>query len=111
VENKINVNDLARSCNEILVLALLSKGRLHGYQLALELEERSGNYFRLTYGTIYPLMHKLEKQGYIKGEWEVEETQRKRKFYKLTSAGQKHLEKSKMEWLGFFEHLVAILGG
>ncbi|MCF7921024.1 MAG: helix-turn-helix transcriptional regulator [Candidatus Cloacimonetes bacterium] len=106
---KINVNELTKNCNEILILALLQSGSKHGYQLAMELEEKSNGYFRLTYGTLYPVLHKLEKEGLIKGEWEAEEIQRKRKHYLLTTAGRRRLKNQKTEWHTFHEQLFNIL--
>lgn len=111
MKKKVTVNDLARSCNETLVLALLLNGKKHGYQMAIELEKNSESYFRLTYGTLYPVLHKLEKLGLIKGEWEAEETQRKRKFYMITGSGRKHLETMKSEWRKFNKQLFKILEG
>lgn len=62
---KIDIQSLSRSCNEVLILSVLSSGPHHGYQLALELEEKSQGAFRFQHGTLYPILHKLEKSGLI----------------------------------------------
>ena len=55
------IQNLTKNCNEALILAILSKEKKHGYQIALELEERSEGLFKFNHGTLYPILHKLEK--------------------------------------------------
>ena len=66
------VQNLTKSCNEALILAILAERPRHGYQLALELEERSNGFFRFNHGTLYPILHKLENDGLIRGTWSDE---------------------------------------
>jgi DNA-binding PadR family transcriptional regulator len=81
---------LARNINELLVLSALRKGRRHGYQIALDVEAASGGVFDLQHGTLYPLLHRLERDGLIAGRWR-EGDGRRRKEYTLTAAGRRHL--------------------
>src|SRR5579862_4996989 len=68
-------------------------GPLHGYGIARRIEQTSGNRLALNYGTLYPALLKLEQEGSIASEWGVSEHHRKAKFYKLTRAGRRQLQK------------------
>ena len=73
-------------------------GPLHGYGIARRIEQTSGNLLSLNYGTVYPVLLKLEQEGAIASEWGVSENHRKAKFYKLTRSGRKQLEKETQSW-------------
>lgn len=73
-------------------------GPLHGYGIARRIEQTSGDLLEVNYGTLYPALLKLEQEGYIASEWGVSENNRKAKFYTLTRAGRKQLEKQAQEW-------------
>ena len=106
----LEIQGLARSCHETMLLALLAGGPHHGYQLALELEEKSGGAFRFNHGTLYPILHRLEREGLIRGDWLDEPTKRKRKSYSLTATGRDRLATQIRAWRGFFFNLFAVLG-
>ena len=80
-------------------------GPLHGYGIARRIEQTSGNLLSLNYGTLYPALLKLEQEGSIVSEWGVSENNRKAKFYRLTRAGRKQLDKETRDW----EQTTAIL--
>jgi PadR family transcriptional regulator PadR len=83
----------------LMVLKTLeSMGPQHGYGLARRIEQVSGNLLVLNYGTLYPALLKLEQEGSIASEWGVSDNKRKAKFYKLTRAGKKHLERETRDW-------------
>src|ERR1700736_2761976 len=83
----------------LMVLKTLeSMGPLHGYGIARRIEQTSGRRLLLNYGTLYPALLKLEQEGYIASEWGVSENNRKAKFYRLTRAGHKQLQKEAREW-------------
>jgi PadR family transcriptional regulator, regulatory protein PadR len=73
-------------------------GPLHGYGIARRIEQTSGNRLSLNYGTLYPALLKLEQEGSITSEWGSSENNRKAKFYKLTRAGRKQLERETRGW-------------
>jgi PadR family transcriptional regulator PadR len=73
-------------------------GPQHGYGIARRIEQTSGNLLALNYGTLYPALLKLEQEGAIASEWGVSENNRKAKFYKLTRAGRRQLEKEARNW-------------
>ena len=104
------INSLAKYCNEALLLAILRNGKKHGYQLALEIEDRSNGLFRFNHGTMYPILHKLEKGKLIKGSWKSEGPKRKRKYYSITVKGKKYLAVLEKQWDTFFSHFQTIMG-
>jgi PadR family transcriptional regulator len=73
-------------------------GPLHGYGIARRIEQISGNQLCVNYGTLYPALLKLEQEGSIASEWGVSENNRKAKYYRLTRAGRKQLEKEARDW-------------
>jgi len=90
----------------LMVLKTLETlGPIHGYGIARRIELTSGNLLSLNYGTLYPALLKLEQEGYISSEWGLSENNRKAKFYKLTRAGRKQLEREARDW----EQATAIL--
>src|SRR2546426_11942495 len=83
----------------LMVLKTLETiGPLHGYGIARRIEQTSGDLLSVNYGTLYPALLKLEQEGYIASEWGVSDNNRKAKFYKLTRAGRRQLEKEAREW-------------
>jgi PadR family transcriptional regulator, regulatory protein PadR len=98
--------DVFQGTLALMVLKTLhSLGPLHGYGIARRIEQTSGDQLALNYGTLYPALLKLEQEGAISAEWGVSENNRKAKFYKLTRAGRKQLEKETRDW----EQTAAIL--
>jgi transcriptional regulator len=73
-------------------------GPLHGYGIARRIEQTSGDLLSVNYGTLYPALLRLEQEGYIASEWGVSDNNRKAKYYKLTRAGRKHVEREMREW-------------
>jgi PadR family transcriptional regulator, regulatory protein PadR len=84
---------------------LYSLGPLHGYGIARRIEQTSGDLLSVNYGTLYPALLKLEQEGYINSEWGVSDNNRKARFYKLTRAGRKQLQRESEQW----EQTTAIL--
>jgi PadR family transcriptional regulator len=90
----------------LMVLKTLETlGPLHGYGIARRIEQTSAHHLSLNYGTLYPALLKLEQEGYVTSEWGVSDNNRKAKFYRLTRAGRKQLDKEAREW----ERTTAIL--
>ena len=107
---EFSIPTLTKNCNESLILAILATGRKHGYQIALEMEQKSQGQFKFNHGTLYPILHKMEKEKKIKGVWKQEGPKRQRKYYTLTATGKKALEFQKSEWIKFHSHLFRIFG-
>ena len=83
----------------LMVLKTLDTlGSLHGYGIARRIEQTSGDLLAVNYGTLYPALLKLEQGGYIRSEWGVSDNNRKAKYYELTRAGRKQLEREARDW-------------
>ena len=82
----------------MILKTLETMGPLHAYGLARRIEQTSGDRLSVNYGTLYPALLKLEQEGYVAGEWGVSDANRKARYYKLTRAGRKRLEKAAHEW-------------
>jgi transcriptional regulator len=83
----------------LMVLKTLeTMGPLHGYGIARRIEQTSGDLLALNYGTLYPALLKLEQEGYVTSEWGLSENNRKAKYYRLTRAGRKQVEKQAQAW-------------
>jgi transcriptional regulator len=91
--------DVKQGTLALMILRTLDVlGPLHGYGIARRIEETSRNQLTLNYGTLYPALVKLEQEGFIGSEWGQSENNRKAKFYSLTAAGRKRLERETREW-------------
>jgi PadR family transcriptional regulator, regulatory protein PadR len=80
-------------------------GPLHGYGIARRIEQTSGDLLSVNYGTLYPALLKLEQEGYIASEWGTSDNNRKAKYYKLTRAGRKQVQRETRDW----EQMTAIV--
>lgn len=90
--------DLVAASTTPLVLAILSEGESYGYAIIKRVAELSQGELQWTDGMLYPLLHRLERNGYVKAVWGESETGRKRKYYRLTSAGKKELDSQRKQW-------------
>jgi PadR family transcriptional regulator PadR len=82
----------------MILKTLETLGPQHGYGIARRIEQTSGQRLLVNYGTLYPALLKLEQQGYIAAEWGVSDNNRRAKYYRLTKAGRKHVERETREW-------------
>jgi PadR family transcriptional regulator, regulatory protein PadR len=90
----------------LMVLKTLEQtGALHGYGIARQIEQTSDALLSVNYGTLYPALLKLEQEGYITSEWGFSDNKRKAKYYQLTRAGRRQIEKETQDW----EQMTAIL--
>jgi DNA-binding PadR family transcriptional regulator len=110
VKPEVETSSLTRCCNEALILASLEDGPKHGYQLALDIQQRAQGFFSFQHGTLYPILHKLEKSGLIRGEWSDEGPRGKRKRYALTARGRRYARSQRESWRRFVGHLLEVLG-
>ena len=90
--------ELVAASAEALVLSLLSKGESYGYAIIQEVRARSNDHLQWTDGMLYPVLHRMENNGWIKSRWGTSDNNRRAKFYELTKAGLKQLETEKSEW-------------
>ncbi len=82
----------------MILKTLQSMGPQHGYGIARRIEQISGDELSVNYGTLYPALLKLEQEGYVASEWAISENNRRAKFYRLTAAGKKQVEKEEKQW-------------
>ncbi len=103
--------DMRTGSTAVMVLRLLVEKPMYGYQIVKELEARSEGYFDLEQGTLYPALHRLEKDGLVDSKWEVVEDGPSRKYYSITDTGRTELEQSAKQWSDFSHHLLKLLDG
>lgn len=95
---------------DLLVLGVLADGPKHGYAVIDELRVRSGDAFDIPEGTLYPVLHRLERAGLLASEW-VEVAGRRRRLYRLTNQGRAALVSEQAEWQKFASAVAAVLTG
>jgi PadR family transcriptional regulator PadR len=101
--------ELKRGTLEMILLRLISERQMYGYELASTLEKRGGTLFRVKEGTLYPVLYRMEKAGYIEARWETLERGVPRKYYRLTKSGVKFLEARVAEWKEFTSAITRLM--
>ncbi len=94
-----------------VVLEILSRGQMYGYELSRAIEQRSGEILTLGKGTLYPLLYNLEAKRLIRGKWEKTNSGRKRRYYSITSKGKSQLAKQKEQLKELQAGLSLVFGG
>jgi transcriptional regulator len=95
---------------EVLILASLEDGQLHGYDIAREIARRSGGLLTFHVASLYPLLYRLEDRHWIAGRWVEKAGQRRRRYYKLTAEGRKTLASQRGRWSAFVQALTKAAG-
>jgi len=106
----ISNKELVGASTGVLILGVLSRGPTYGYDLVRQINDQAQGAFTWQEGTVYPVLHKLEKQGLISSRWREADTGRKRKYYQLTAAGRASLEDGTKQWQ-FFNDMICRLAG
>ena len=96
---------------QLLVLSLLAGEDMYGYQMIVELARRSDHTFEMKEGTLYPVLHGLEREGLVEAYQQEAPTGRMRKYYRITRKGLRLLDEKKEEWVEFTHTVNAILAG
>jgi PadR family transcriptional regulator PadR len=99
----LSTRSLQKGSAELLVLAVLDGRQRHGYEIAQLIEERSEGRLKFQAATLYPLLYKLEKRGWLEGRWVEKAGQRRRRFYRLTAAGRTVLGEHRRVWRDFLD--------
>lgn len=102
--------ELKKGSGELLILSLLEHQQRHGYELSKLIEARSGGSLQFRVASLYPLLYRLEKRGWIQGRWVEQAGQRRRRYYKLTPAGVKILTAQRSTWREFIRAINLITG-
>ncbi|MCW8195698.1 PadR family transcriptional regulator [Proteobacteria bacterium 005FR1] len=90
--------DLIAASSTPIVLAILADQESYGYAILKRVRELSGDQIQWTDGMLYPVLHRLERLGFIEANWQVAETGRRRKYYRITSAGRSQLAEERKQW-------------
>ena len=90
--------DLMAASSTPIVLAILAEGDSYGYAILQRVRELSGGRMQWTDGMLYPVLHRLERLGFVEARWEVADTGRKRKYYRITSEGRAQLDEERRQW-------------
>ncbi len=102
--------ELAKGSTALLVLSVISKRDMYGYQIIKTIEKESDEVFSMNEGTLYPILHSLEAEKCLESYW-CEAEGRKRKYYKITTKGINELEGKEQEWKTFSTAVTKVLGG
>ncbi len=103
--------ELPRGALEMLVLRTLSRRSKHGYAILQSIRERSDEALSVEEGSLYPALHRMERNGWIVSEWGLSDTGRRAKFYALTDDGRTRLAYARKSWLRMTRAVGAVLGG
>jgi len=101
--------DLLKSNIDSLLLCLITGQPMYGYQIIKELENRSHGYFKFKEGTLYPALHRLEKNGLIEGKWQILDNGQQRKYYHITEMGYAKLAEKRSHWNEYFNAMNLII--
>ena len=102
--------ELKKGSAELLILSLVEDQPRHGYDIGMLIETRSGGRLRFNVASLYPLLYRLEKRGWIQGRWVEKPGQRRRRHYRLTAEGKKVLASQRNSWREFVEAISRITG-
>lgn len=103
-------SDVLQGTLDLMVLKTLDTlGAMHGYGIAQRIQQVSGNLLQLNQGTLYPALLRLEQRGWIAAKWGTSDNNRRAKFYSLTRAGRKQLEREAADWMRIVEIMARLL--
>jgi PadR family transcriptional regulator PadR len=103
-------DELKKGTTAFLVLSLLETQARHGYELSKLLEQRSDGLLRVHAASLYPLLYRLERDGLIEGRWVEKAAQRRRRYYRIMSAGKRLLRSHRREWMDFVRAVAQLTG-
>jgi len=101
--------ELLQGTLDLLILQTLMWGEQHGYGISQVIRRQSADVLQVDTGSLYPALHRLEKQKWIKAEWKLTGNNQEAKFYQLTAAGRKHLAEERSRWTQLSEAIAAVL--
>ena len=106
----MSATDLKKGSAELLILSLLEREPRHGYDLSKLIERRSRGAVRFHVASLYPLLYRLERRGWIQGRWVEKAGQRRRRYYRLTTQGRTVLRDRRRSWAEFVDAVRRIVG-
>jgi transcriptional regulator len=102
-------NDVLSGTLALLVLKTLARGPMHGYGITLHIQRVSNEALRVEEGSLYPALHRMEQDGWIRAEWGLSENNRRARFYELTAKGRKQLAQEEKNWSQLTEAVASVL--
>lgn len=102
--------NLMGGSSNLMILSLLSRKEMYGYEIIKELELLSKTVFQFKEGTLYPILYRLEKNGYLKSSTKLAESGKERRYYRITVSGQQQLLEEKEQWLSFQNSVNSVIG-
>jgi transcriptional regulator len=103
--------ELKKGSAELLILSLVDGRGRHGYDIARLIEQRSGGALTFNAASLYPLLYRLERGGWIEGKWVERGDARRRRLYRITAAGRKHLSEQRTGWKAFVRAIEQVTEG
>ena len=102
-------SELTRSCTDLVILTVLSRQPMHGYDILVSMANLGDGQFRVKQGTLYPVLYRLEREGWIQGKWHEPKTGKKRKVYSITADGSRERKQRLEQWKSFTTSVNSIL--
>ena len=103
-------HELKRGSADLMILAVLEERQRHGYEIAKLIDDRSGGVLRFHVGSLYPMLYRMERRGWIDGKWLEQAGRRRRRYYKLTPTGRKVLLEQRTSWHELLSALQRVAG-
>ena len=110
IGSRVLDRELKKGSAELLILSLVEDQPRHGYDIGQLIEQRSSGTLKFSVGSLYPLLYRLEKRGWILGRWVEKPHQRRRRYYRLTAEGKKVLKAQRSSWREFVAAINSIAG-
>lgn len=105
-----HTNDRLKGTLDLLVLKVLAtEGRMHGFGITLRIEEISDNVLRLEEGSLYPALHRMTQEGWLKSEWGLSDNNRRARYYSITATGRRQLADETQEWSQLTDAVARVL--
>lgn len=101
--------DMLQGTLDLLILKALSVGPMHGWGVSQRIQQHSADVLQVNQGSLYPALHRLEHRGWISAEWGRSENNRRARFYRLSTAGRRQLDRERREWRRFVTAVDAVL--
>src|SRR5207248_2172030 len=102
-------SDALQGTLDLLILKTLTHGPKHGYGIAIHIQQVSYEALRVEEGSLYPALHRIEQEGWIRSKWGVSENNRRAKFYEITAAGRRQLAADEKKWAKLTEGVASVL--
>lgn len=105
-----STTELKRGSADLMILAVLEARARHGYEIARLIDDRSDGVLRFHVGSLYPMLYRMERRGWIDGKWIEKSGQRRRRYYRLTLAGRRVLAEQRTSWRELLKALQSVAG-